>query len=176
MTGSKNRFLQFFYSGKTTKQRLLRLTLALSMIFKFVDGLIELVGGIAFAALDRGTIVDIFTRILEKELVFRISDETIEKWVDSLSHMLSTNVYTVICIILIGNGVVKMVIAIGVLLENHSVYVFSLIILIASLIYQIWQTVIHPSWFLFSMDLLDLIVILMIVREYLRLRQARRLH
>src|SRR5690349_7551824 len=87
----------------------------LSMILKAVDGLAEFVGGIVFVSLGKSRILEIISDILYSEY-FKIPTETIESWLDYLATTLTTSVETLIVLILIGNGLVKLVLAINLLL------------------------------------------------------------
>ena len=152
---------------------MLRLLFTLSMIIKGIDGIVELVGGVAFAYLEKSKILNIFIAILEKEQVFQFSDDKILEWPTRLSDTLSADLHVVIAASLIGNVALKIVLCIGVLMEKFIIYPFALVFLFGLLVYQIIQTIQNPSYFLYVLDLLDIIALLLVAREFVRLRQAR---
>lgn len=160
--------------GKTRKERVFELLFSLSMVLKAIDGIIELLGGIAFAALNKEKMLQWFYDFLMNEKSFQIPNETILKWVNAFSQALSTNMRVFISVILIGNGLIKIVMAIALLMRKYGAFPWSLFFLIVLYIYQIIQTIESPSWFLYFFDAFDLAIILVIWKEYLRLKKEKK--
>lgn len=170
MMGWKDSLRHFFF-GQSRKEKFFELLFTLSMILKGIDGIIELLGGIAFAALNKEKMLQWFYDFLMKQKAFDISNETILNWVTAFSHALQTNVRVFITIILIGNGLIKIVMAIALLMRKYAAFPWSLFFLIVLYIYQIVQTIQSPSWFLYFFDAFDLAIILVIWKEYRRLKK-----
>lgn len=142
----------------------------LSIILKGIDGVVELVGGLVFVILKKQHILDIIFGFLNYDL-FKIPNETILEWVTYVSNELTTSVKILISMILICNGVIKIVLSINLLLKNLVAFPISIAFLIILLIYQIIQTFYTPSLFLNLFNVFDFIVILLIWREYTRLKK-----
>jgi uncharacterized membrane protein len=145
------------------------------MIFKGINGLIELAAGLTFEILPKESLLELFERFLKSEKVFQFPNETIQNWVISASHALNTNLRLFISIILIGNGVIKIILSISLLLRKFIAFPIALIFLVGLYIYQIIQTVYTPTFLLYFLDVFDLFVIAVVWKEYLRLKKERKI-
>lgn len=172
----KDKILHFFFFGQTKREKVFRLLFTLSMILKCIDGVFELVGGLTFEILKKESILKMISTFLKHEKTFQIPNETILKWVTSISHVLSTNLRLFLSIILIGNGIIKIVLSISLLLRKYIAFPIALIFLTGLYVYQIVQTIYTPSPFLYFLDAFDLAVILVILKEYMRLKKEKKFH
>jgi uncharacterized membrane protein len=174
MKALKEQLHRFFF-GKSRKEKVFELLFSLSMILKGIDGIIELLGGIAFAAVNKEKMLQWFYDFLMNEKAFQISNETILKWVTAFSDALQTNVRVFITIILIGNGIIKIVMAIALLMRKYAAFPWSLFFLVLLFVYQIVQTIQSPSWFLYFFDAFDFAIILVIWKQYLLLKKDNKI-
>ena len=143
----------------------------LSMILKAVDGLAEFLGGIIFVSLGKSRILEIISDILYSEY-FKIPTDTIEGWLDYLARTLTTSVETLIVLILIGNGLVKLVLAINLLLKKRWAFYWGMAFLIILIIYQIIQNLHFKSIVFNLFNVFDILVVTVIWLQYRQLMKT----
>ena len=121
--------------------------------------------------LKKDAILDFIYNVLQYHL--NLTDKTIADLLNMASKMLYTDVYTVIAIILIGNGAVKVVLAIGLFFRDYLSFILGFVFFIGLLIYQIVENFHYPSKIFAAFNLLDAIIVFIIWREFLALKKKR---
>ncbi|MBI2743904.1 MAG: DUF2127 domain-containing protein [Chlamydiales bacterium] len=154
------------------KQNRRHLLFNLAIILKGIDGLLEFVGGLFFVFLKKQGVLDSISKVLHYNL-FKISNESVLDFVDYMSQMLSTSTFIFISAILIGNGVVKMLVSVGLLLRKFLAFIVAIVFLMLLLVYQIVECFYTPSLVLDMFTLFEALVIYVIWREYRYLKRTR---
>jgi uncharacterized membrane protein len=153
--------------------RVLQILFNISIVLKGVDGLIELIGGVLFAILEKEVILKLIIDFLSYDL-FKIPNKTVLELATTVSHDLDTSIRNFIIAVLIGNGFIKIAFAIGLLLRKMFIFPISIIFLIGLLIYQIIQTFYTPSLYLIFFNLFDFAVIVVIWLQYIHLKKSKK--
>jgi len=172
---SKKYFYKFAERiGLRKKKRALQFFFTLSIILKGIDGIIEFFGGLIFITLKKQSILNIVSSILHYKL-FNIPNATLFKWVNEFSHIFTTDFRIFVSIVLICNGFIKVLISVSLLMKKLVAFPLAVGFLILLLIYQIIQIFYSPSYLLIILTGFDIIVIILIWKEYLFLKKNKKM-
>jgi len=158
------------------RERLSRevLVFRIVLICKGLDGLLELVGGVLLLIVRPSQIQGLAALITREELQEDPGD-FIANHVLSASHSLVHDAGLSFwgALYLLVHGVVKVVLVWAVLRDRLWAYPWMIGFLVLFIGYQIYAMVVHFTWGLLLLTLLDVVVCWLTVREYRRLRRAR---
>jgi len=135
------------------------------IIIKGVDGLLELIGGIVLLSLSSGTIVRITDSLTKSELAtdphnfFAIH---IAHAGYSLAH--GHNIFAAVFLLI--HGFVKVALVTCLLLNKLWAYPVGLVVLTLLFLYQIYQLIVSPGFFLILLTVLDVVIIWLVWREW----------
>jgi uncharacterized membrane protein len=143
-----------------------------SVTLKGIDGLLEVIGGILLLLVPARSINGL-ARILTQHELSQDPTDFIATHLRDGAATLTGSVTLFAALYLLVHGIVKVVLVIAVLRGNTGAYPWMIGFLIAFVIYQVYELVLHVTIGLTLLTLFDLLIIGLTVHEYrLRQRQA----
>lgn len=141
----------------------------IGILLKGLDGLLELVGGGALLLTSQQAIRDAVVWMTRRELLGDPGDFVANHLVHLARH-LSVGTQHFAAAYLIVHGVVKLGLVIGLLREVRGSYPTALVVLTTFIGYQCYRLAHQPSASLLLLTVIDIVVVLLIAREW-RLRR-----
>lgn len=154
------------------KERILDLIFLIGVLFKGIDGLIELIGGLALLVLSPAQLLGAVTAVTAHELAEDPHDILDNLLIHGVQHLAGSGL-VFIALYLLFHGVVKLAIVIALLLGSRRVYPWAIAVLIAFLGYQVYELVVAPSVGIVLLSVFDAVIIALTWREW---RHGRTLH
>jgi uncharacterized membrane protein len=137
----------------------------ISIVFKGLDGLTELVGGFLFVFFSPDAISDFVEHITRSVLQYDP-----DNWIaSSLRHAfdhLSTGNKILVAIYLLGHGAIKLLIVVGLLREKRWVFPMTCVLLLAFVGFLIYRMCVHFSIGLMIFTVLDAFIVALVWNEY----------
>lgn len=150
-------------SGRTWRHALDE-TFRVSLVFKGIDGVLELIGGLLLLAVSPTTL-DRFARGLFQHELSEDPNDFIARHVLHLTTNLhATRSFG--AVYLISHGVAKLVMVGGLWKHQRWAYPFALVFLVGFVVYQIYRMTFAPSVGLALLTVFDVIVIWLVWRDY----------
>lgn len=151
------------------------LVFRITLVLKGLDGLLELIGGALLLALRPEQIQGI-ARLLTREELQEDPHDFLATHVLQASHSLAHSAGLTLwgAVYLLLHGLVKVVLVWAVLRDRLWAYPWMIGFLLVFIVYQGYAMVVHLTIGLVLLTLLDVVVCWLTVREYRRLRRARR--
>ena len=154
------------------RERILDLAFLIGVAVKGVDGLIELVGGAILMFVTPEQLLGLTRSVLAGELA-EDPDDPIANWIlRSVGH-LSGGGSTFLAAYLLVHGIVKLAVVVALFTGSRRVYPWAIVVLLAFLVYQIYELVTAPTAGVVILTALDVFVIALTWREW---RHGRTLH
>jgi uncharacterized membrane protein len=150
------------------KSKLLHILFMISIFFKGLDGVLELIGGLIFLFLKHTTIAK-YTAILLKSELAEDPGDLIANYLIHLAAKITSSTEFFAAIFLLVHGAVKVLIVTGLYLRKLWIYPLAEVILSLFVIYQIYRFSHTFSLLLIFLTLVDLFIIFLIWNEYKRL-------
>lgn len=144
----------------------------LGVILKGVDGALELIGGLVFLVLDPRTLNAIVRFLTAHELSEDPADRIANLLRDAVHHI-SSGTTLFAGAYLLGHGLVKLLLMVGLLRERLWAFPAALGFLGIFMLYQSYRGILGHSAVLGLLTVVDLVVVLLIWREYRYLRRGR---
>jgi uncharacterized membrane protein len=153
----------------TTTDRLLRTALFL----KGLDGAVELLAGLALLAVGPRPLAGVTRRVVEHHLLGSPNGALAERFAAG-EAALSGGDRTVAVLYLTLHGLVKLGLVVALLREVLPAYPVAVGVLGVFCAYEVYRAVDRDAWSMWAAAALDLAVIVLVLREYRRLRTRRR--
>ncbi len=141
----------------------------LGVIAKAIDGGLEVVGGVLMFFVTPERTERVVRGLTENEIFGNAHNAIVTHMVHAVRH-LSSDTMLFAAIYLLGHGVIKLVLVVGLLRKLRWAYVAAIIAFILFLLYQGYRYTETASIGLLILSALDLFVIAMTILEYRRLR------
>ncbi len=141
----------------------------LSLILKGLHAVIEIIGGLFFYFFSTESILIWINALTLEELVEDPRDFVASHLLEAAQHLTATT-ESFYAIYLLGHGLIKAVLVVGLLRERLIAYPLSLLALGAFIAYQLYRYTYSHSFGLILLTIFDLVVIILIVHEW-RLRR-----
>ena len=148
-----------------SKDKLLHWCFRVAILFKGLDGLFELIGGLLFLFASQPAMTNWVFRVTQSELIEDPDDLLAGSLRHAFAHF-STGSKIFVAVYLLGHGVVKLLLVVGLWLEKHWVFPVSALALLGFIAYQLFKLAHHFSVGLTSLTVLDAVVLGLIWREY----------
>lgn len=139
------------------------------MIAKFVDGVLELIGGVALLFVNPGQITGVVRALTQHELSLDPHDLVAGVLLRSVQH-LSGGTELFAAFFLLWHGAVKVGLVVGLLRDRRWAYPTAIAAFGAFLAYQLYRYSLTRSAWLLALSVLDLAVIVLTWFEYRRVR------
>lgn len=153
------------------KDKTIHLLFDISLLAKFVDGVLEIVGGILLFLVNPDQINHIVRLLTQNELSEEPNDFVASHLLDAANH-LSTGSKVFIAIFLLWHGVVKVGLVWALFRKHLWAYPVAMIAFGLFVVYQIYRYAHTHSVWLLVLTTLDVFVIIIAWLEYKRLRRS----
>ena len=154
------------------RERVLDLVFLVGVLFKGLDGLLELAGGALLLFVSPAHLRGAAERATAHELAEDPHDLIANLIVHGASHLHGRSVWFVAAYLLL-HGLVKLAIVVALLIGSRRVYPWAMAALGAFLIFQLYELVVHPSVAVAVLTALDALIIWLTWREWRRGRELR---
>ena len=150
------------------RERIFHRLFQIGIWIKGIDGLIETAGGILLLALSLQAINSCVIALTEKEIE-EDSGDLIANALRHAAHHMTPGSKRIAGAYLVGNGVVKVFLAVGVLRGKIWCYPVAMGIITLFIVLQCLRLCFHFSWIMFLATIVDVAIVFLIWREYRRL-------
>jgi uncharacterized membrane protein len=154
------------------RERVLDLVFLVGVVFKGVDGLVELIGGAILLFITPGQILGVTQSVFAHELAEDPDDPIANAVLHGVAH-LDSSATAFLAAYLLVHGAVKVVVVIALLLGSRRVYPWAIVVLVLFLIYQVYEILTAPSVGVVVLTVFDAVIIWLTWREW---RHGRTLH
>ena len=151
------------------KEKFWHLLFLAAVFFKGLDGILELCGGILLLFLSNTSLIKYVNFIFNHLLTGKETDPVF-MYLSNYTHV-SHNTQLFAGAYLLGHGIIKIIIVIGLLLRKLMIYPVAVLILICFILYQLYRFAHTHSILLFFLTMLDIVLIFLIYEEYKRLKR-----
>lgn len=141
----------------------------ISIIIKGFDGLLEISGGILLAFLNPARLNRIIALLTQHELSEDPNDK-VARYLIALSSKFTISTQSFGIFYLVSHGIVKVVLVTLLWTKKPFAYPLTVISLFLFIIYQIYRYTVHPSVFLIILTVFDIIMIILTILEYKRIK------
>jgi uncharacterized membrane protein len=154
------------------RERVLDLVFLVGVLFKGLDGLVELAGGILLLFATPASLLSAANRVTAEELSEDPHDLIANLIVHGAAHLHAGSVLFVAAYLLL-HGVVKLAIVVALLIGSRRVYPWAMAALGVFLIFQLYELVTKPSVGVAVLTVFDAVIIWLTWREWRRGRELR---
>jgi uncharacterized membrane protein len=144
----------------------------ISIFFKGLDGVLQIVGGLLLFFVKPETISRIVIVLTQHELSEDRHD-IIASYLVRLAHDLSASTQVFAGVYLLSHGVIKVFLVESLLRRRLWAYPTGIVFFALFIVYQMYRYYLHPSIEMLVLSILDLIVIVLTWLEYRQLKRAR---
>jgi uncharacterized membrane protein len=153
------------------KEKLWHTLFLVGIFFKGLDGVLESLGGLVLLFFSNTLLIKYINFLLNGELSEKPPDPIIN-YLLNLSHV-SENTQLFAGAYLVGHGIIKMAVVAGLYFKKLWVYPLAEVVLILFIAYQSYRFTHTFSIVLLFLSVVDAAVILLICKEYKRLKSQR---
>ncbi|MDL9980810.1 DUF2127 domain-containing protein [Microbacterium sp. ASV49] len=154
------------------KERVLDLVFLVGVLFKGLDGLVELIGGVVLLFVTPAKLVGAIGALTAKELSEDPHDLIANLLIHGVAHVGSSGLAFVAAYLLL-HGAVKIAIVIALLIGSRRIYPWAMAALGAFLVFQIYELITKPSIGVAVLTVFDAVIIWLTWREWRRGRELR---
>jgi uncharacterized membrane protein len=154
------------------RERIMDLIFLIGVLFKGIDGLGELIGGVVLLFVTPSELTGAAHAVTAKELAEDPHDMVANLLVHGAASLDASGV-GFLALYLLLHGVVKLAIVVALLLGTRTVYPWAIAGLIAFVIFQVYELVVSPTIGLVLLTVFDLVIVALTWREW---RHGRTLH
>lgn len=140
------------------------------VVLKGLDGVFELAGGLLLGVFGSSGLNRAITFLTQHELSEDPGD-AVARWLVTHTRNLGASTVQFATAYLLAHGLVKVVLSVGLIRERLGVFPAALAFLGVFILYQAYRLALAPSWELAYLTVLDLIIMVLVWREYRALRQ-----
>lgn len=146
----------------------------IGIIFKGLDGVLELIGGALLLFVAPARIHQIAILITQPELT-EDPNNFIAKHILQGATGLSEHVVFFAALYLLAHGIVKVVLVIALLMDKLWAYPWMIAVLLIFILYQLYQMTMTPSFGLAALTVFDILIVVLTWHEYGRHRRRGKL-
>lgn len=157
-------------SPAASDHRLLDRVFDVSIILKGINGVLELLGGVALFFVTVDQIRHLLSWVSAHAIVFR-PHSAMAQWIEHLADRLDVDATVFAAWYLILHGVIKVVLVWALLREKLWAYPWMLITLGLFIVYQCYELMVHFSWGMLALTVFDVFIVVLTVREWQLHRQ-----
>lgn len=154
------------------QRSLVHIAFEISIFFKGLDGVLEIVGGLLLFFVTPETISRIVIALTQHELSEDRND-IIATYLVRLAHDVSTSSQVFAGVYLLTHGVIKVFLVESLLRGRLLAYPTAIVFFAFFIMYQMYRYYLHPSIGMIVLSILDLIVIVLTWLEYRQLKRVR---
>jgi|SRR5579863_147605 len=147
------------------KARLRELLFRIGVVFKGLDGVLEIAGGIALWIVSPGLIVRV-VGILTQDEIIEDPRDIVANYLRHAVRRFSIGSEHFLALYFLGHGVVKILVVVALLRNKLWAYPLSIAVFGGYVVYQLYRFTLTRSMGLIALSILDLIVIMLVWLEY----------
>lgn len=147
------------------QHRVLDRVFEVSIILKGINGVLELVGGIALLFIDPVWVRTWWTG-LAAHLVVGHEHSPLWQWFVHLADALDTKATVFAAVYLLLHGIIKVVLVWALLREKLWAYPWMIVALGLFIAYQCYELAVHFSWWMLALTVFDLFIVALTLREW----------
>lgn len=151
--------------AKLGKAHVRKLLFRISVLIKGLDGVLEIVGGVALWVVSKGLIVHVVGWLTQDEITEDPHDLVANYLRHSVRHFSASSQHF-IAVYLFGHGVVKVILVAALLKGKLWAFPVAIIVFGGYIVYQIYRFTLTGAIGLIALSVLDLIVIVLVWLEY----------
>jgi len=155
--------------GKIKNLKIAHRLFVVSVLLKGLDGVLELIGGLAAFFVSRGTVVKIVEALVRKELLEDPHD-VVATWLLQFAHKYAPSFQVFAGIYLISHGLIKIFIIYSLLRKKLWAYPLAITVFTLFILYQVYAYIQRPGIGLVFLTLTDVLVIALTWIEYKTLK------
>ena len=156
------------FRPRDTLDRLFAVTVAI----KGLDGLLELIGGLALLVITPEQ-VERIASVFARSVLSTALPDTVATWASAGAERLTTGGLAFGAAYLLAHGLAKVVLVLALLRNKLWAYPWMIALLLGFVAFQSYEFAVSPSFGLALLTIFDLVVISLTWREYRRQRQHR---
>ncbi len=153
-----------------SNEKRIRSIFVFSVELKAINAILEIVLGTA--ALFTNKLVTLIQALTQNELI-EDPNSIIAHFAQHLLHPLAVQSEYFISAYLLSHGIVKLVLAIGLLRKKLWAYPSAIVVFTLFIVYQIYHYTVSPSYFLIFLTIFDAVIIVLTWHEYRYLKNQR---
>ena len=154
------------------RERVLDLVFLIGVVFKGIDGLVELIGGAILLFISPERILGVTHAVFASELAEDPDDPLANFALREVAHLDSGDTLFLAAYLLV-HGVVKLAVVVALLRGTRRVYPWAIVVLFGFLAFQLYELVTAPTVGIALLTALDALIIWLTWREW---RHGRTLH
>jgi uncharacterized membrane protein len=146
----------------------------IAMVVKGVDGALELMGGVLLLLVTQAQVQKLITAVVTHDLLGPPDGSLTRHFVSGTAEFASGNrAFAVLYLLL--HGVIKLALVVALLRHWLPAYPVAVVVLGLFVVYEIYRATQTGSILLPLLALIDIVVIVLVIREYQALRRERNL-
>jgi uncharacterized membrane protein len=155
--------------GSTTTDKLFRVAIAL----KGIDGAAQFIGGIVLALVPSSVVTGLAHAVITRDLLGDPSGTLATHLQTAAENFVDGGTKTFAVFYLVAHGLIKLLLVFALARKIMRMYPVAVLVLAAFVVYELVRAVHTHSIALPFFAALDVIIIVLVVREYLQLRRER---
>lgn len=154
------------------KDRILDLIFLIGVLFKGIDGLVELIGGVVLLFVSPAHLKGAADAVTAQELSEDPHDIIANLIRHGAAHLGGSGI-AFLALYLLLHGVVKVAIVVALLIGSKRVYPWAIVALVAFVLFQLYEMITAPSVGIAALTVFDVFIIWLTWREWHRGRELR---
>lgn len=154
------------------QHRLLDRVFEISIVLKGINGVLEIVGGVALLFISPDQIRGWLSAITAHAVIGH-HHSPLWHWFEHLADALDTRATVFAALYLLLHGVIKVGLVWALLKEKLWAYPWMIVALVSFVAYQCYELVVHFSWWMVALTVFDIFIIGLTLREWQLHRQRR---
>ena len=154
------------------QHKLLDRVFQISIILKGLNGVLELIGGVALFFISP-SLVRAWLTWLTVHLAGTHRKAPLWYWFEHAADALDVRATVFAAVYLLLHGIIKVVLVWALLREKLWAYPWMIVALLAFTVYQCYELLVHFSWWMLALTIFDLFIVGMTLREWQLHRQRR---
>lgn len=156
-------------AGKTTTDRMF----LVAIVLKGIDGGLQLLGGLLLAIVPPTLITGVANDIVTRDLLGDPNGTLANHLQTAADHFANGSTRWFAIIYLLAHGVLKLGLVLALAKKILPAFPIAVVVLAAFVLYEVWRAVHTHSIMLPFFAALDVVIIVLVIREYLKLRRER---
>jgi len=147
-------------------------TFEIALIFKGIDGLLEIIGGIVLLVVSKQTLEG-WVQVLTQHELSQDPHDFLFTHLVAGAHNLSGSGATFAGLYLLTHGIVKVALVVAVMRDYLWAYPWMIGFLLVFIVYQVYRFVVHATWGMALLTAFDIFIVWLTWREWGRQRDRR---
>jgi len=151
-------------------EEIVRISFDVGLLIKGIDALAEIIGGVALMFITPDRLNTLITLVSKGELSEDPTD-FLMNYLVTFGHSFSVSSLQFVMFYLLSHGIVKMIVILSLWYKKPWAYPLSVVVFVIFIAYQMYHYTINHSIFLLLLTVLDIIMIVLTILEYTRIKR-----